>query len=169
MLNALNMFDSAPITTGFELGAKLGAVNSPFTPLGNALKNVVDKYDAHMEKQREYAAKQQMLDLGGNKALETEKWKYGMTNPQAEALVNWDADPSRPENQVKIGDVTMVYQPVWDKYGRKIGKKLINPRAPTMYDMFGGMGGGGTLPAADDLEKQQFDQDFQKIQALLES
>jgi hypothetical protein len=52
MISPIHMFDSTPITTGFEIGKQIGAVNSPYTPLGQALDKTMQKYDAHMAAQQ---------------------------------------------------------------------------------------------------------------------
>lgn len=59
-MNPLQMFDVNTINAGRQAGMQRGAVNSPFTPLGQALDKTLQKYDAHMAAQ---AAQNNAMDL----------------------------------------------------------------------------------------------------------
>jgi hypothetical protein len=161
--SALRSFDS--LGGGSSMGAnpsmyQIGYQGSPFAGPGEIVKRTLDRYLENKKMTQEYGLKKQLLDVGANKSLETEKWKLEQARPNIQALSGWNKDPSLPENQVKIDRTTMVYAPVYDKYGNVIGKKLVNPRAPTMYDFFGG---AGVEEQQDPAEQTQFNNDFNAL------
>jgi hypothetical protein len=69
MIGALNMFDVGTINAGTQAGMQRGAVNSPFTPLGQALKGTLDIYNKNRAAQAEQAFKMEQIDAQGRNAL----------------------------------------------------------------------------------------------------
>jgi flagellar hook-basal body complex protein FliE len=55
MISPINAFDVGTIQAGQQAGMQRGAVNSPFTALGTALKSTLDKYQASQVAAQEQA------------------------------------------------------------------------------------------------------------------
>lgn len=80
MIGALNMFDVSPINAGMQAGMQRGAVNSPFTPLGQALKGTLDMYNKNRATQQEHQNKLGLLQ----KEYDLKKSVFsGTTDPDA--------------------------------------------------------------------------------------
>jgi len=75
MISPIQSFDIGAIQGGMQAGMQRGAVNSPFTPLGQALKGTLDKYQSTL------AAQQAQQNALGLKQAE-----YGMVNGRKTAL-----------------------------------------------------------------------------------
>lgn len=142
----LSMFDGGG--DAFQRGMVIGNANSPFSTVADALRNTVDKYNAHLGAQQEQANKldliKQQYGMQGQNLISGIREKYNQSTPQlspAEAAI----DPMHPEDPKfirNVGGVQMYPQPMYDAYGRIKGYKYVNPRALSMMDIIGTGGGG---------------------------
>lgn len=63
MVGPLQMFDIAPINAGMAAGMQRGAVNSPFTALGTALKGTLDRYQKSLDAAKAHTNEMELQKL----------------------------------------------------------------------------------------------------------
>jgi len=154
----------------FQRGRMIGAANSPFSSVTEAVQDTLAKYDAHRAMQAEHANKvdllKQQYGMMGDNLVKGIKEKYTQSAPQLSDAEKALYDPLHPEkNTVKISGVEMYREPVYDTYGRIKGFKLRNPRALSFMDIIG-QGDQGATTGVDG-EVQSTLKDIEALQAQL--
>lgn len=124
----------------FQRGMMIGNANSPFSSVGDAFRNTLDKYNAHLGAQQEQQNKldliQKQYDIMGSNATNLYNAKREAARPVNDLSEKYNlTDPSDPRNQTMIGGVPVAMAPVRNTYGDVVDMKPWNPRALSVMDI----------------------------------
>lgn len=119
----------------FQRGMMIGNANSPFSSVGEALRNTIDKYNAHLGAQQEQANKLEQIrtqyDLEGQNQLAIQQAKNAAENTAAPIRGFENGfDIANPPTQI-IGGQKVAFIPEY-KGGKIAGVKTFSPTPPNI-------------------------------------